>query len=71
MKKDNLYFSIMKFLLSFFIGLFLLACDDASLPKVTLGSMTDSRDGQTYKTVKIGSQTWMAENLNFFNKLIF
>ena len=52
----------------FFLFVILVTCEkDEPEPEPSQGSLTDTRGGisKTYKTVKIGNQWWMAENLAY------
>ena len=40
-------------------------CKSLNEDNCEYGTLTDERDGHVYKTVKVGDQWWMAENLNF------
>ena len=37
-------------------------------PDIEYGSFTDPRDGQSYKTTQFNGKTWLAQNINYYDK---
>jgi uncharacterized protein (TIGR02145 family) len=58
----SIIFSVMIALIFTACNPFAKANSAAFNPNFTYGTLTD-QDGNTYRTIKIGTQTWMAENL--------
>jgi len=69
MKKHN--FINLPILMVVFLA-FTMGCgkDEDGENSITYEYYTDPRDGETYKTLKIGEQVWMAENLRYLPGLV-
>jgi len=52
-----------KFIAALVCTLFCFACEQQE--STQKGTFIDTRDGKIYKTIKIGKQVWLSENLNY------
>ena len=58
-------FLFLKFLISLFLPSDREGLSDYYQDKFQYGEITDSRDGQKYRTIWIGSQVWIVQNMNY------
>ncbi len=58
-------------LIASFLLVIATSCEKEEDVSASHGQMTDNRDDRTYKTVQIGDQVWMAENLAYLPDITY